>query len=449
MLHFGMEGVAPFLMYYSGVACFFLAIFWRPDIGIYYLLPLVPVQTVRYWLNPFPMGNSVIDMMMLAVFLGLLRKGEPVFPKTPLTKLLVGLLLYSYISLWLGAVFLGSGLPFWIDDPRLIDWKNYVTLPLLFWLAYSSIKTPGQMKLALAAMGFSALMLNRSFFDGMQGRDVSTFSEDVRFEGAMGYAGVNGLAAFEAQLIVALMAMAFWARSYLVKLLNWAMAGFSLYCLMFSFSRGGYAGFLVGWLFLGIVKKRSLLVIMAVFLAGWQGFVPKAVQQRVSMTTDSSGQLEHSADLRVGLWDEAMEIVNQNPITGTGMFTYAYRGGRFRNPHNYYVQVMVEGGMIGMAFFLALLWRLFSSGMALARSETDPFLRGLGLGLAAWIVAAAVTNFFGDRWTYFQVTGFMWVLAAMVSRGLTIVQESAAQDDNEFDADHEAAGDYEALPEVS
>ena len=239
-----MEGLAPFLMYYSGVVCFFLALFWRPEIGLYYLLPLIPVQTVRYWLNPFPLGESVIDVMMLAVFLGLLRKGEPIFPKTPLTKLLLGLSLYSYVSLWLGALFLGSDLPFFIDNPRLVDWKNYVTLPLLYWLSYSALKTTTQMKFAMAAMGFSVLMLNRSFFDGVSGRDMSTFSEDARYEGAMGYAGVNGLAAFEAQLIVALLGMTFWARNYLVKLLYVAMAGFSVYCLMFSFSRGGYAGLL-------------------------------------------------------------------------------------------------------------------------------------------------------------------------------------------------------------
>ena len=449
MLHFGMEGLAPFLMYYSGVVCFFLAIFWRPDIGLYYLVPLIPVQTVRYWLNPFPLGNSVIDLMMIAVFVGLLRKGEPIFPKTPLTKLLLGLLIYSYVSLWLGAFFLGKGLPLWIDDSRFIDWKNYITLPLLFWLAYSAIKTTAQMKIVLCVMGFSALMLDRSFFDGVQGRDLTTFSEDVRYEGAMGYAGVNGLAAFQAQLIVAVMAMTFFARNYLVKLLYWGLAGFSLYCLMFAFSRGGYAGFLVGWLFLGIVWKRSLLVLMGIFLLGWQAFVPAAVVQRVMMTTGSSGELEHSAELRVGMWDEAVEIFNQNPITGTGMFTYAYRGGIFRNPHNYYVQVMVEGGILGMFFFLTLLWRMFWAGMDLFNTDTDPFLRGLGLGLAGWIVTAAATNFFGDRWTYFQVTGFMWVLAAMVSRGSALYRE-ALQEHEALEAQNEAEteGEFEALPEA-
>jgi putative inorganic carbon (hco3(-)) transporter len=429
MLHFGMEGTAPFLMYWTGVLCFFLALFWRPSVGLYYLLPLIPVQTVRYWLNPFPFGSSVVDLMMLAIFAGLLRRGDPIIPETPLTKLLVGLVFYSYISLWLGALFLGSGLPFWIDNPRVVDWKNYVTLPLLFWLAYSSLKTPAQMKIALVCMMFSVLMLDRSFFDGIQGRDMSTFSESNRIEGAMGYAGVNGLAAFQAQLIVCLMAMAFWARNYLVKLLYLAVGAFSLYCLMFAFSRGGYAGFLVGVLFLGVVKKRSLLAVMALFLAGWQEMVPAAVAERVMMTTDSSGQLEHSAELRVGMWDEAMEIFNQNPVTGTGMFTYFYRGGQFRNPHNYYVQVMVESGSIGMAFFLILLWRLFSMGMQLAGTDTDPFLRGLGLGLAAWITAAAATNFFGDRWTYFQVSGFMWTLAAMVARGLAIHNEEIANEE--------------------
>ena len=64
MLHFGMEGLAPFVMYYSGVVCFFLAIFWRPDIGLYYLVPLIPVQTVRYWRSGTIISSSVFRLFI-------------------------------------------------------------------------------------------------------------------------------------------------------------------------------------------------------------------------------------------------------------------------------------------------------------------------------------------------------------------------------------------------
>ena len=140
MPHFGLENAAPYLLYFSGVIAFFLSIFWRPIFGLFYLVPLIPIQTVRYWMIGFPGGQSAQDLMLLGVALGLMRKGEKVFPDTPLTKFLGYMTLYLYISLWLGSIFTGSALPIWIDSERLVDYKNYMALPVLFWLTVSSVK---------------------------------------------------------------------------------------------------------------------------------------------------------------------------------------------------------------------------------------------------------------------------------------------------------------------
>jgi hypothetical protein len=52
---------------------------------------------------------------------------------------------------------------------------------------------------------------------------------------------------------------------------------------------------------------------------------------------------------------------------------------------------------------LALAYRLFK------RAE-DPLYRGLGLGLFLAIWACIIANCFGDRWTYLEITGPLWVL---------------------------------------
>ena len=38
-----------------------------------------------------------------------------------------------------------------------------------------------------------------------------------------------------------------------------------------------------------------------------------------------------------------------------------------------------------------------------------------------------VVNFFGDRWLYIEVNGFLWVLLACVARGLMIENQRAAE----------------------
>ena len=243
-----------------------------------------------------------------------------------------------------------------------------------------------------------------------------------------------------------LLALAFFERNYLLKFVYYGTAGFSIYCIMFAFSRGGYLAILMGILFLGIVKKRLILVTMAIFLVSWQEVVPNSVQQRVMGTVTSDGNLESSANIRVNLWDEAMEVFRSNPVTGMGVFTYAYRGGRFKNPHNYYVQALVEGGVIGLVFFLGVLWLMFKLGYTLFRRGTDPFYQSIGLALAGWIVCAAGSNFFGDRWTYFQVSGYLWTLAGLTVRAMSIEELQLDEAEAELEAEQET-NEAEAVPQ--
>jgi O-antigen ligase len=424
MPNLGLEGFAPFFIYYGGIAILLLTVFWRPILGIYYLTPLIPIQTVRYWVNGYPMGESLVDVAILAIILGALRAKLPLMPKTPLNKVLVFLAVYTYISLWLGAVFLGADAPWWFDNPRLVDWKNFMTMPVLFWLTASIVKTPREMKILFALICLSVFFVDRSFHGTIRGRDMSSFREDLRSGGAMGYVGSNGLAAYEAQMIMVLASVAFFTARKSVKLALYGLAGFSLYCLMYSYSRGGYIAILLGWLFLGLAKKRGLLVALVAFVISWQTLVPSSVQERVLSTYKDDGTLENSANIRVNLWDEAMRMFDGTPLTGVGVFTYFYMGGRFKNPHNYYVQVLVEQGLIGITLWLLILLKFYRLGWALYQRAEEPFLRGLGLGIAGWIVCAAGANFFGDRWTYFQISGQLFVMGGMVAAALAMPREA-------------------------
>jgi putative inorganic carbon (hco3(-)) transporter len=87
-LHFGAEGSLGSLLYIGAILAVFASIFWRPVVGILYLAPLIPLQTMRYRLNTFPLGASVVTLVLLAVAIGVLRRKKPVVPKTPWTTLI-------------------------------------------------------------------------------------------------------------------------------------------------------------------------------------------------------------------------------------------------------------------------------------------------------------------------------------------------------------------------
>lgn len=229
--------------------------------------------------------------------------------------------------------------------------------------------------------------------------------------------------------MVFLLAIAAYEKRLVFKLPALALAGYSTYCLMLTFSRGAYLGFLVGLVFLAVVKERKLLLLLIPFLLTWQVFVPPSVKERVSTTYDeSSHELESSAAERVTIWQDAVELIPQYPLFGTGFATYAYmhRVSMYADTHNYYLKVLVETGLLGLLLFLALMTQMGRVGYKLfAGATSDPFLKSLGLGVMVALVSIFVSNMFGDRWTYIEEVGFFWAALGCAARGLLLLEEAA------------------------
>ena len=425
-IHFGLEGIVGTVLYIVMWLTFLLSLAWKPQVGIYVLAFMLPLQTVRYRLHGMFLGAQFVDLLLLGVVLGLLIRGESVIPKTPITKFLLILACFYYFSLWEGAFFIDVPLPLWITDPRFSDWKNYVEMFFLALVVASAIKEEKHVRVLLAIMALSVLALNRNYISLLSGRDLSHFSYELRDEGLLGYAGANGLGAFEAMVFSFLLSVYGYARRVWLKVAIGILAATSVYCLMYSFSRGGYVAALAGLIVVGILKTRKFLILAVVIVLAWQTLLPASVQQRIEMTTDGTGQLEdHSAAERLVLWKDAMDLFLRNPVTGTGFETYEYmdRVGPYRDTHNYFVKVLAETGIIGTALFLILLWRSMRLGLNLFKSTQNSLWSALALGFVALMCSALVANFFGDRWTYQQLDGYLWILLGCVLTGTRIVGE--------------------------
>jgi len=429
-VHFGLEQYVPWVLYLSATAAFLLSLFWRPQVGLYFLVPLLPLQTIRYRLMDMPLGNKLIDILLLGVILGAIFKGEFRIEKTPMNKLLLLFGIFCYVQLWRGAFYLNSDLPLALSDPRFSNWKNYMVMFVIFVVAVSVIKDVKQIKILILLMCLSVLAVDKGFYGTMSGRDLSHFSYEVRDGGPLGYAGENGLATFEAEFMLFLLGLSAFEKRKGLKLAMWALVAFSGYCLLFSFSREAYAGILAGLLLLGLLKQRWMLVAVAVFLFTWQTVVPTSVKERVEMTYNKDDQqLDDSAQDRVALWNDAMAMFRQNPVLGEGFDTYKYqhRVSIYTDTHNYFLKVLVEVGVLGLLGFLFVLGQAARLGLKLWKSAQDPFLQSIGLGFTLLMACVFVVNFFGDRWLYIEVNGFLWVLLACVVRGQMIENQRVTE----------------------
>jgi O-antigen ligase len=424
--HLGLIGNSGIFVYIAGIIAFLAAVFGRPYVGIYLIVPLYTLASIRARARFYPLGKSMVYVVLLGVVLGLIfGKGYKLIPKTPINKLLVVQAFLLYLSLWQGSFFLGAPPPLSLDDPRVEDWVNYLIMPVTFILVTAAIKELKQIKILVFLMCVSGLLAARSVYAAVADRTLTAFNYDLRDGGVFSYAGANGAGAFFAWFIVMLVALAGPTKNRILRWSLLALAGYSSYVLLLTFSRGAYLAALVGLIILAFIKERKLLLLLIPFLLTWQLIVPEAVRDRINMTYDSSGKLEPSAAHRVSLWEDAEEIIQGNMVFGTGFNTYRYMGRDatgLNDTHNYFVKVMAETGIIGLMLYLAVLGAFFRTGYQLHKRARDPWLRAIGSGLMPAIIALMIANMFGDRWQYLQITGTLWGFLGCAMRGLMITE---------------------------
>ena len=423
----GLGHYIPVLAYLGFWVMCVVSLTGRPVYGLYYLMPFLPYRTMRDHFGSYPLAAESVTILLLCVILGAFFKGKRL-PPSGMYAVWILFVLYLYCSMWLGAAVGNAPLPLWLDAANFVAWKDYVILPLVFFAASMVLEERKQIRTALIIICVSVALVDRSALLESLTHSWIVFDENKRTSGPIEY-GPNPLAAFLTQLF----GLFFWAcarilKRFKVKLIFYVLTGFTLITMIYAFSRAAYIATLAAVLMLAVLKDRKLLIALAVFLVTWQAVVPPAVTERVNMTHDSSGNLEASAQERVDLWAQSRELFLKNPVTGIGFgsFQFGEHTANLKDTHNYYVKVIVETGIIGFLIFLFLLFQMGAASWRLFRSAGragDPLYEAVGLGMVLMLVSALVLNGFGDRWSYVEINGLLWVLMAAALRSQVLVNQ--------------------------
>jgi len=146
------------------------------------------------------------------------------------------------------------------------------------------------------------------------------------------------------------------------------------------------------------------------------------------MKNYSQEQEYTSMGVRVYFWKSTLEMIRQRPLLGVGTegFGPAYRehvAGRpgwagfvIGDPHNQFMKIAAEQGLIGLAVFLAFL-------IATVRQRPEPVYRLLGLGvLLAWCATSMASSHFS---TFNEGTFIYLWLGAMLSASQSMSPEES------------------------
>ncbi len=127
--------------------------------------------------------------------------------------------------------------------------------------------------------------------------------------------------------------------------------------------------------FIGIVCCMALLISTYYNSTNFKTRVNQAVHE---IETYQPGQSRTSLGMRFDWWQNSIELIKQKPLLGHGTGSFAYRQGELikgtetknsDNPHNEYLLIGVQTGLIGTAFFILMLASLFIRSFTLPQRE--------------------------------------------------------------------------------
>jgi putative inorganic carbon (HCO3(-)) transporter len=191
--------------------------------------------------------------------------------------------------------------------------------------------------------------------------------------------------------------------------------------MLLTYTRTAIVGAVLGLLVVGVIQSKRLLFSMVVLIVCALLLVPQ-LSSRFTGLTDSApsfGPSNNSLTWRLEYWTEILPLVKSNPVTGIGLGMTARQTEEEKQPHNDFIRMFVETGIIGFAAYLVLLISLVTLGRRAVRaSPRRSFERAVGAGFLgcalAFIADSVSANVISNVVTLWYLFAFAAAASAVV-----------------------------------
>ena len=204
------------------------------------------------------------------------------------------------------------------------------------------------------------------------------------------------------------------------KLLLIGLAGLIILPFLYTLSRGSWLA-AIPMLIIFIVmseKKMFFLFILLITAIALPFVAPERVKQRVAITfmeekgferTEKIGGVafEPSASERIITFKVGYKKWQERPILGHGV-----TGGRLIDSQ--YIRVLVELGILGIIAFSYLIYSIFKHLLFTYKNSTDPFSKGLSLGLLGGVGAMLGHSLGASTFIIVRIMEPFWFFTGLV-----------------------------------
>lgn len=419
-------------------------------IKIYGVIDWVMAVSLCFLIFFLPFAKAGIEIFTwLAVFLWILKRAigyradamYGMFPATFLNKALAVLFIVKFLSVIFSCDY-------------ALSWRGLfgkeLKYMLLFFVIVEALNRRRRLIAVLIAIVLSVLLIIvDSCVQHFHGIDFLRHNVLIRLRAS--FATANAFAAWLVIMIPLFLGLAGWLKNRILKFSFIFLALILTVCLVLSFSRGGWIGFVFAMSLAAvfIFKNAKLKIKMAALFFSFclfAGFfcmppatlfeIKSAVKSfcRVDFSCYGGGSLmdrlvsfgdteEIGVVNRLSLWSEALHLIENDPLFGCGLNTYVtavkqYKGleAEVAYSHNSYLQMAAETGIPGFMVFLWFLFRFFKEGLRWIGQKKDFLVLGLMTGLLAFLIHA----FFDNHFYSLQLAALFWYMLGLTTAAMKL-----------------------------
>ena len=339
----------------------------------------------------------------------------------------------------------------------LYSLSNYVKDALIALVIVALLKRPQQFRQLIYTFLFIGVFISsfsvHQFLTGNFHSDYGGFAiaelmnivgetNDFRLSGPVG--DPNFFAQVMAVLVLIGVERLMHDRNVLVKILAAASAVLSAFTVVFTYSRGATLALVFALILFFVIYKLKPSQLIAVLFLGIAVFLfaPPTYFERLVSIRDilpsASGGVDLTSDRAIqGRASESLTawtMFTQHPFTGVGLSNYTalYQeyakslglapSARPRAPHNLYLEVAAETGVIGLVIFLLMIGLAFRA-ILYARKEFlqagmhdyAHMVTGFALGFSSYMLAALFAHAAYPRYFYLLL-GIAYALPHIIER---------------------------------
>lgn len=374
----------------------------------------LPLYVVRWRVGPVPttlLENLVIVTVALYV-VGRIQAGAWSWPRTGLEIPAAALLLAGAIGIVVSPDHGGA----------LGIYRAYFVEPvLLFYVAIDLLRTEQEFRVVLLGLAIGSTIFAVMNYSSWV---VALITHTVQIADAPEalYLSPNAVAMYMEPPLALATGFALFASEPRDRKIALACVVILLVALVLTLSRAGLAT-LAALAVVAVVsmpQRRLKLVLLGGALVGGLAlsrFPP--VAQRLANQFDPSYRF-NTFEERVAIWNDTLHMLRDHPIFGAGLRAYtqvmeAYvTRGRMPElyPHNIWLAMWSELGLLGLAAFVVLMAMLLWRGWR-AFTRATGFYRALLWGTSAALVTVAVHGMFDTPYFKNDLAIEFWIVAAL------------------------------------